>query len=68
MGLYAITNNYCIIRARNDFYLPATLSSYIACRLEGVCYNTVYTAENVCWTVLPDRAKLTLVLKKYFVE
>ena len=25
IGLYAITNNYCVARVRNDFYLPATL-------------------------------------------
>ena len=25
IGLYAITNNYCVFHARNDFYLPATL-------------------------------------------
>ena len=29
IGLYAIhvTNNYCVIRARNDFYLPTTLNA-----------------------------------------
>ena len=25
VGFYAITNNYCVVHARNDFYLPATL-------------------------------------------
>ena len=30
MDLYAIMNNYCVVRARNDFfYLPATLSNDI---------------------------------------
>ena len=35
IGLYAVTNNYCIVCRCNDFYLPTTLiiilSSY--CRL-----------------------------------
>ena len=30
IGVYMLlTNNYCIIRARNNFYLPATLMYYI---------------------------------------
>ena len=27
IDLYAIMNHYCVIRARNDFYLPATLKT-----------------------------------------
>ena len=28
IGLYAIMNNYCIVRACNDFYLPAALKIF----------------------------------------
>ena len=27
--LHAITNNYCVISVRNDFYLPATLNKLV---------------------------------------
>ena len=35
IGLYAITNNYCVVHARNDFYLPATLTKTLEEYVKG---------------------------------
>ena len=33
IGLYAITNNYCVVRTRNGFYLPTTLTPAVTWKL-----------------------------------
>ena len=58
IGLYAITNNFCVVRARNDFYLPVTLRydrrTYIGWSLKAYEYPCSHIKQKsvlnrACW-------------------